>query len=232
MSRAKPPQVPACAPRKQTVFLVDDHPIVITGFRLLLNGQPDLEVCGTAASAEEAIERFPALTPDLVITDLTLPGRDGLALIRDLLAMRPEQQILVVSMHDELLFAERALRCGARGFLMKEEGSERMLAAIRQVLAGKVYVSERMSARILDGFSGSHPRGEGSPMRTLSDREFEVFRMLGEGMTTKEIAHRLHLSHKTVAVHRGHIKKKLGLRGPAELVHHAVRWVESEKIKA
>src|SRR5205823_4651621 len=163
------------------IFLVDDHPIVLTGFQLLLNSQPDFEVCGTAGSAEEALGRVPALNPDLVITDLTLPGRDGLEFIRDILAIRPGQPVLIVSMHDELLFAERALRAGARGFLMKEAGSEKMLAAIRQVLAGHVYVSERMSAKILDSITGNRPRGADSPIQKLSDREFEVFRMLGEG---------------------------------------------------
>lgn len=229
--KKSPPRAPT-APCKHRIFLVDDHPIVLSGFQLLLNSQPDFEVCGTAGSAEQALERVPALKPDLVITDLTLPGRDGLEFIRDILAIRSEQAVLIVSMHDELLFAERALRGGARGFLMKEAGSEKMLAAIRQVLAGNVYVSERMSAKILDSFGGNRPRGAGSPIQKLSDREFEVFRMLGEGDTTKEIAHRLNLSPKTVAVHRGHIKEKLGLKTAADLVHQAFRWVESEKIGA
>jgi len=217
----------ATAPRKHRVFLVDDHPIVLSGFKVLLDSQPDLEVCGTAGSAEEALAHAPALKADLIITDLTLPGRDGLELIRDMLAVRPGQALLVVSMHDELLYAERALRSGARGFLMKEAGSEKMLAAIRHVLAGNVYVSERMSAKILDAFSGSRQRAGDSPIQKLSDREFEVFRMLGEGRTTKEIADRLHISTKTVAVHRGHIKEKLGVQSATELMHQAVRWVES-----
>jgi DNA-binding NarL/FixJ family response regulator len=217
----------AKTPRKHRVFLVDDHPIVLSGFKVLLDSQPDLEVCGTAGSAEEALERAPVLKADLIITDLTLPGRDGLELIRDILAVQPGQAMLVVSMHDELLYAERALRSGARGFLMKEAGSEKMLAAIRHVRAGNVYVSERMSAKILDAFSGNRQRGADSPIQKLSDREFEVFRMLGEGRTTKEIAGRLHLSTKTVAVHRGHIKEKLGVQSATELMHQAVRWVES-----
>lgn len=217
---------------KRRIFLVDDHPIVLTGFQLLLNAQPDLEVCGAAGSAEAALESVPDAKPDLVITDLTLPGRDGLEFIRDILAIRPEQRVLVVSMHDELLFAARALRAGARGFLMKEAGAEKMLAAIRQVLAGSVYVSERMNAQILDNFSGTRTAGAHSAdsmVQKLSDREFEVFRMLGEGLTTKEVADRLHISHKTVAVHRGHIKDKLGIRNAAELLHQAVRWAESAR---
>jgi DNA-binding NarL/FixJ family response regulator len=227
MNSKKPPAAKVTAPRKHRIFLVDDHPIVLSGFQVLLNSQPDLEVCGTAGSAEEALERAPATHADLIITDLTLPGRDGLEFIRDILAIRPGQSVLVVSMHDELLYAERALRSGARGFLMKEAGSEKMLTAIRHVLAGNVYVSERMSAKILDAFSGNRPRGADSPIQKLSNREFEVFRMLGEGRTTKEIADRLHLSAKTVAVHRGHIKEKLGVKSATELMHQAVRWVES-----
>jgi DNA-binding NarL/FixJ family response regulator len=183
--------------------------------------------CLRAGSAEEALQSAPGSDADLLITDLTLPGRDGLELIRDLLAVKPGQAVLVVSMHDELLYAERALRSGARGFLMKEAGSEKMLAAIRHVLAGNVYVSERMSARILDTMSGNRARPGDSPVQKLSDREFEVFRMLGEGLVTKEIADRLHISAKTVAVHRGHIKEKLGVKSATELMHHAVRWVES-----
>jgi DNA-binding NarL/FixJ family response regulator len=229
MKRAKPGnRTPAPAPKRR-IFLVDDHPIVLTGFQLLLNTQPDLEVCGSATSAEAAIEHVPGADPDLVITDLTLPGRDGLEFIRDILAIRPEQRVLVVSMHDELLFAARALRSGARGFLMKEAGAEKMLMAIRQVLAGGVYVSERMNTEILDSFSGGKPVNSNSPLQKLSDREFEIFRMLGEGLASKEIAHRLHISHKTVAVHRGHIKTKLGIKTAPELLHRAVCWVESER---
>jgi DNA-binding NarL/FixJ family response regulator len=216
------------APRHR-IFLVDDHPIVLGGFTLLLNGQPDLEVCGHAASAEEALEMVPKLKPALVITDVTLPGRNGLELLKDLVAVIPGVNVLVVSMHDEMLYAERAVRGGARGYLMKEAGSERMLAAIRQVLAGGVYVSDRIQAKILEGMSG--PRGRSSassPIEKLSDREFEVFRLLGQGRTTKEIADQLHLSHKTVAVHRGHIKEKLKIASATELVHQAVRWVESQ----
>jgi DNA-binding NarL/FixJ family response regulator len=213
---------------KSRIFLVDDHPIVITGFTLMLNAQSDLEVCGTAKTAEEALSRVPQLKPDLVITDVTLPGRNGLDLLRELLTVDPSCRVLVVTMHDELLYAERALRAGARGYLMKEAGSEKMLAAIRQVLGGQVSVSERMQAKILSGMIGQQSKTTASPIEKLSDREFEIFRLLGEGKTTKEIAHQLHLSHKTVAVHRGHIKEKLGVTNANELVHQAVRWVASQ----
>jgi len=214
---------------KSRIFLVDDHPIVITGFTLMLNAQADLEVCGTASSAEEALEKIPKAKPDLVITDVTLPGRNGLDLLRDLQAVMPDCRVLVVTMHDELLYAERALRAGARGYLMKEAGSEKMLAAIHQVLAGQVSVSERMQAKILSGMIGHQAKASASPIEKLSDREFEIFRLLGEGRTTKEIADQLHLSHKTVAVHRSHIKVKLGITNANELVHQAVRWVSSQE---
>lgn len=223
MSRPKNSSAP-----KHRVFLVDDHPIVLTGFTLMLNAQPDLEVCGTATSAEEAVGSIGKANPELVITDVTLPGRNGLELLKDLVAMHPGLRVLVVTMHDELLYAERALRAGARGYLMKEAGSERMLAAIRQVLSGQIYVSERMQSKILEAMSTQRPRGADSPIEKLSDREFEVFRLLGQGRTTKEIADQLHLSHKTVAVHRGHIKEKLGISSATELMHQAVRWVESQ----
>lgn len=215
-------------PAKSRVFLVDDHPIVITGFTLMLNAQPDLEVCATANSAEEALEKIPKEKPDLVITDVTLPGRSGLELLKDLAAVLPGCRVLVVTMHDELLYAERALRAGARGYLMKEAGSEKMLAAIRHVLQDQVYVSERMQAKILSGMIGQQPKSSESPIAKLSDREFEIFRLMGEGKATKEIAAQLHLSHKTVAVHRANIKEKLGVTNSSELVHQAVRWVASQ----
>lgn len=224
MSRKK--STPAA---KRRVFLVDDHPIVITGFTLLINAQPDIEVCGTAISGEEAIEKAVSAKPELLITDITLPGRNGLELIKDLRAILPDLKILVVSMHDELLYAERALRAGARGYLMKEEGAEKVLAAIRHVLSGQVYVSKRMESKILNAIAGRGEGGTGSPVEKLSDREFEVFRLLGEGRSTKDIADQLHLSVKTVAVHRQHIKEKLCIGSATELVHHAFRWVNSSE---
>lgn len=221
----KPPRTIA----KHRVFLVDDHPIVLTGFTLMLNAQPDIEVCGIASSAEEGIQRFLAFKPDLIITDITLPGRSGLDFLKDIIAMNSTQRVLVVSMHDELLYAERAIRAGARGFLMKEAGSEKMLAAIRHVLSGNIYVSERIQAKILNAMHAPRQRISASPVEKLSDREFEVFRLLGEGRTTKEIADQLHLSAKTVAVHRGHIKDKLEIKSATELMHTAVRWVEANR---
>jgi DNA-binding NarL/FixJ family response regulator len=217
------------AAKKHRVFLVDDHPIVLAGFTLMLNAQPDIEVCGSASSAEEAVGKVQSAKADLVISDITLPGRSGLDLLKDLMAANSQQSVLMVTMHDEMLYAERAIRAGARGYLMKEAGSEKMLAAIRHVLAGNIYVSDRIQAKILNAMHSPNQRTSASPVEKLSDREFEVFRLLGEGKTTKEIADQLHLSDKTVAVHRGHIKDKLGIKSATELMHTAVRWVEANR---
>jgi len=211
-------------PPKKRIFLVDDHPMMRDGMGRLLDSEPGLMCCGGAQSAEEALGEIERCHPDLVITDLTLPQRSGLDLIKDLAAMQPDLPVFVYSMHDETFYAERALRAGARGYLMKEAGSERMLEAVRRVLAGEISVSPKIAAKILSLFSGPKTRGTQSPVEKLTDREFDVFRLIGQGKSTKEIAHLLHLSHKTVAVHRGHIKEKLGLTSSSELVHQAIRW--------
>jgi len=159
--------------------------------------------------------------------DISLPDKSGLELIRDLHALDPSLPMLVISMHDESLHAERALRAGARGYIMKQEGGGKMLEAIRQVLGGQVYVSNKMSARILETFSGRRAKLSRSPVEHLTDREFEVFRLIGQGIGTREIARRLSLSVKTIEVHRANIKRKLNLKSATELVRHAVRWVET-----
>ena len=163
-----------------------------------------------------------------MVTDMTMPGRSGIEFLKDVHAMFPDLPILVLSMHDEMLFAERALRAGARAYLMKDAGSPKLLEVIRLVLSGQSYVSPRMSARLLDALTGRRPRGSTSPIEKLSDREFEVFRLLGSGKSTKDVAAALHLSSKTVDVHRGRIKEKLQLKDASSLIHHAVRWVETE----
>lgn len=209
------------------IALVDDHPVMLDGYRTMLSGQGGLEVCGTATNAADALTLVERTAPDLVVTDLTLPGRSGLDLIKDLIALRPELRILVISMHDETLWAERCLKAGAKGYVMKESDSATMVAAIRQVLDGGIYLSPRLAARVISAFASSRPRGsEVSPLEKLSDREFEVFRLFGEGQTAKEIAARLNLSPKTVAVHRDHIKQKMGYQTSAEMIREAVRWVE------
>jgi DNA-binding NarL/FixJ family response regulator len=219
----------AVSTARRKILLVDDHPMMRIGVTTLINGEPDLTVCCQASHAEEALIEIPKCSPDLVITDMTMPGRGGLEFIKDVQGLYPNLPVLVVSMHDEMLHAERALRAGARGYLMKEAGGEKMLEAIRKVLDGQVYVSEKMSARILENVSGRKPRGSTSPIEKLSDREFEVFQLVGQGKSTKEIARQLNLSPKTVEVHRGHIKEKLGLKDATSLVRHAVRWVETQK---
>jgi DNA-binding NarL/FixJ family response regulator len=213
---------------KHRILLVDDHPMTREGLTANINRQSDLEVCGEANTPAEAMSALSKLKPDLMLTDMTMPGRSGVEFLKDVHAMMPSLPILVLSMHDEMLFAERALRAGARGYLMKDAGSAKVLEVIRLILNGQSYVSPGMSARLLDAVTGRRPRGSTSPIEKLSDREFEVFRLLGCGKTTKEVAEMLNLSPKTVDVHRGRIKEKLQLKDATTLLHHAVRWVETQ----
>ena len=213
---------------KRLILLVDDHPMTREGLAAIINRQVDLEVCGEASSPAEAMSALTKLQPDLMLTDMTMPGRSGIEFIKDVHTTWPGLPMLVLSMHDEMLYAERALRAGARGYLMKDAGSAKVLEVIRLILGGQSYVSPQMSARLLDAVTGRRPRGSTSPIEKLSDREFEVFRLLGSGMTTKEVAKALNLSPKTVDVHRGRIKEKLQLKDATSLLHHAVRWVEAQ----
>jgi DNA-binding NarL/FixJ family response regulator len=217
---------------KKRVFLVDDHPFMRAGLAQLIERQPDLAVCGEAGNPAEAFRDLPQAAPDLLLADITMPGRSGLEFIKDLSAQYPDLVILVVSMHDEAIYAERAIRAGARGYIMKETGGDNLLGAMRQVLREEVYVSPRMAANLLDGLSARRPRGSSSPIEKLTDREFEIFRLIGQGKSTRDIAGQLHLSPKTVDVHRSHIKGKLGLTGATALVHRAVRWLETSGSEA
>jgi DNA-binding NarL/FixJ family response regulator len=210
-------------PRRR-VLIVDDHPIFREGLSQSINRQQDLTVCGEAENATEALQFVERSRPDLVIVDLTLPGKSGLELIRDFRALYPELALLVVSMHDESLYASRILRAGARGYVMKHESPQKLLQAIRQVLAGGIYVSEKMSAQILETYSGQRVRLSHSPIEQLSDREFEVFHLVGQGRNNQEIAAQLHLSLKTVAVHQANIRRKLNLGSSSDLIRFAVRW--------
>lgn len=222
------PATPGIVPPKR-ILLVDDHPFMRAGLAALIDRQADMMVCGEAGNPIEAFHALEKGHPDLILTDLTMPGRSGLEFIKDLRAAEPNIAILVISMHDEVVQAERALRAGARGYIMKEAGGENLLAAIRQVLRGEVYVSPRMAARILEGMSGARPRGSSSPIEKLTDREFEIFQLIGHGKSTREIAAQLNLSPKTVDVHRANIKEKLELTDVTALIRHAVRWVETQK---
>jgi DNA-binding NarL/FixJ family response regulator len=213
---------------KLHVLIVDDHPMMRQGLAQLINSEPDLAVCCEAGTAGQALDCITAGAPDLMLVDITLPDKNGLELIKDIQSLHPELPMLVVSMHDESLYAERVLRAGGRGYIMKQEGGKKIMEAIRQVLRGQIYVSEKMSAKILETFSGRRSEAGSSPVGKLTDREFEVFELIGRGTSTREIAQKLHLSPKTVEVHRLHIKEKLQLSHASELVLHAVRWVESQ----
>ena len=223
-----PAEEPAAAPSRKRILVVEDHPLMRAGLAQLINRQPDIVVCGEAGDPHAASRELAQTSPDLILSDITMPGRSGFEFIKDLIAERPDRLILVVSMHDEVIYAERALRAGARGYVMKDAGGDNLLLAIRQVLAGRVYLSPQMSAKILEELSGRRPRGSGSPIEKLSDREFEVLQLVGLGKSTRDIAAQLHLSPKTVDVHRGHIKKKLELKDATALVRFAVRWVETQ----
>jgi DNA-binding NarL/FixJ family response regulator len=213
---------------KKRILVVDDHPMMRQGLAQLINNEPDLAVAWEADNAGQALDIISGHQPDLVLADISLPDKNGLELIKDIHTLCPGAAILVVSMHDEHLYAERVLRAGGRGYIMKQQGGKKLMEAIRQVLAGQIYVSEKMSARILEIFSGRRSDAERSPVAQLSDREFEVFQLIGDGKGTREIAAKLHLSVKTVEVHRAHIKEKLGLKSATDLVRHAVRWMEAQ----
>ena len=219
---------PSVATGRKKILLVDDHPMMRAGLAQLINVQLDMKVFCEAGSPAEALSAIPKHQPDLVATDMTMPGRSGIEFVKDVAALHAGLPILVVSMHDEVVYAERVLRAGARGYIMKEAGGEKLLAALRHVLAGNTYLSERMSAKMLDALTTRRPRGSDSPIAKLSDREFEVFQLIGQGQSSREIAKHLHLSPKTVDVHRSHIKEKLDLKDVTSLVRHAVRWVETQ----
>lgn len=217
--------------KKTRVLVVDDHPMTRAGLVHVINHQPDLTVCGEAESAAQALDILDSSRPDLLLIDITLPGKSGLELIKDVKAMRPELLMLVISMHDESLYADRVLRAGARGYITKHEGGEKMMKAIRRVLSGKIYVSESMSAHILEIFSGGQTGLDRSSIEKLSDREFEVFEALGEGLSSQRIAKKLHLSAKTVDAHRANIKTKLNIKTTAELISYAARWTSHQAHK-
>jgi len=215
------------AKQKNRIFIVDDHPIVRKGLGQLINQEDDLVICGEADNAETALELLKKVKPDLAIVDISLRGIDGIELTKLIRARFDNIPVLVVSMHDESLFAERALRVGARGYIMKQEAIEKMMEAIRKVLRGELYVSERVSANIVKRFVDGKADGVSSPEELLSDREMEVFQLIGQGIGTRQIADQLHVSVKTVETYRANIKEKLNLKNATELMKHAVHWIEN-----
>ena len=214
--------------QKHKIFIVDDHPIVRKGLTQLINQEADLVVCGEAESAHEALDVLKKLKPDLAIVDISLQGIDGIELIKTMKVRYADLPVLVVSMHDESIFAERALRAGARGYIMKQEAIEKMMEAIRRVLKGDIYISGRVSENIVRRFIDGKTEAPSSPVEVLSDRELEVFQLIGQGYKTSKIAQELHLSIKTVESYRANIKEKLNLKNAAELMKHAIHWVEGK----
>jgi DNA-binding NarL/FixJ family response regulator len=210
---------------KKEVFIVDDHPIVRDGLIKIINHEKDLEVCGEADEPQEALKSISQRRPDVIIIDITLKNSDGIELTKSLKARYPTLPVIVLSMHDELIYAERALRAGASGYLMKEVVSDKITVAIRTVLTGEIYVSNKMAKRMLR----KHARGKAdtmsTPMDSLSDRELEIFRLLGQGYKPSKIAQSMHLSVKTIESYRARIKEKLHLADADELLRHAIQWV-------
>ncbi len=209
------------------LLLVDDHPLMRKGLALTLGAEADLQVVAQAESAEQALDLLTDAI-DLVVTDVSLPGMSGLELTKHLAAVRPDLPVLVVSRHDEALYAERALRAGAKGYVQKLEDPDVIVAAVRRVLRGGIHVSPDIADRLLQGIAGGTNLAKETPAGVLSDRELEVFEMTGRGVATREIAERLHLSVKTVESYRARIKEKLGLTTASELMQHAVQWVSGE----
>jgi DNA-binding NarL/FixJ family response regulator len=214
---------------KAKVFLVDDHPIVRQGLGLLINREPDLTVCGEAEDAPSALQRMASAQPDLMVIDISLDGPDGLELLKTIRLKEPILPVLILSMHEESTYAERSLRAGANGYIMKQEATERVLVAIRRILEGKVYLSERLTNKMLEQFVHGAGSSKNNPLTTLSDRELEVYRLIGAGHGTRQIADELHVSVKTVESYQAHIKEKLSLRNARELVQHAIESSLSEK---
>ena len=210
------------AKQKTRILLVDDHPLVRAGFTQLISDHADLEVCAEAGDMAEAIRQLENIKPDLAIIDLSLAGGSGLDLIEHIKAKHDSVLMLVASMHDETLYAERVLAAGARGYINKQEAQDRIIEAIRAVLAGRVYLSSRMTERMVNNMVEGNNSKQG--IDSLSNRELQVFEMIGDGTTTSQIASQLNLSQKTIETHQAHIKRKLGLTSAHELTQRAIRW--------
>jgi DNA-binding NarL/FixJ family response regulator len=214
---------------KKRILVVDDHPIVRQGLALLINREPDMLVCGEAEEAMAAMHVLSSARPDLLIVDISLNGPDGIDLLKSVRLTHPSLPVLILSMHDESIYAERALRAGANGYIMKQEATENVLVAVRRILSGEIYVSARIANQMLQHYITGSGSLRNSSIADLSDRELEVFRLIGEGHGTRQIAEELHLSVKTVETYQAHIKEKLSLRSSRELMQHAIQWAMSEK---
>ena len=225
---ATKPQL-AAQPKKFRVLLVDDHPIVRQGLALIIDREPDLCVCGEAEGAHTAFHAITTLRPDIVVLDISLSGPDGLDVLKELRLKTSSLPVLILSMHDESIYAERAMRAGANGYIMKQEATEKVLVAIRRILQGDVYLSDRLTTTMLQHYVRGSSPAKLSPLVNLTDRELEVFRLIGEGHATRQIADELHLSVKTIESYQAHIKEKLGLRNARELVQHAIEWTVTLK---
>lgn len=211
------------------IYIIDDHPLMRRGYAFLLSREPDLDICGEAGSAEVALAEMRSISLDLVIADIALQGMNGIELTKRLQLEKPQVPVLIVSMHDETMYAERALRAGARGFIMKREVDAVIVEAIRRVLTGGLYLSEAMSTQMLLRYSRRGVRPDVASIENLSDRELEVFEMFGRGYSTREVAFALNISPKTVESHRGRIKEKLAIQTTAELVKRSVLWVQNRQ---
>lgn len=217
------------ATTRKTVLVVDDHPLLRQGLAMLINQQKDMQVCGEAEDVSAAMQCIAQRRPDIIILDLSLKGPDGLELLKSIRSTDPDLPVLILSMHDEAIYAERALRARANGYIMKQEATEKVLVAVRRILDGDVYLSDSMSKKMLQQYIDGAPSLLESRIASLSDRELEVFCRIGEGRGTREIAEELHLSVKTVETYQAHIKEKLGLRSGRELIQHAIQWKINEK---
>jgi DNA-binding NarL/FixJ family response regulator len=219
---------------KKRIFLVDDHPLVREWLATLINQQSDLKLCGEAASAGEALERIPTAKPQVAIVDISMEGGSGIELIKAIKAdcpVIPEVAMIALTLHDETLYCERSLRAGARGYIMKREATKHVLQAIRSVLKGKMYVSERMARMMAEKFVESKPQATSSPIDLLSDRELEVFQLLGRGLSTRQIAEEMHIGFKTVQAFRARINQKRNLSSATELLRAATRWHDSQSLQ-
>jgi DNA-binding NarL/FixJ family response regulator len=217
-------------PEKRRILLVDDHPVTRQGVSVLLNQESDLEVVGEADSAPAAIAFLEKQPVDLAIIDISLKTTNGVELMKHIRVLLPDLPVLVMSMHDESIYAERVMRAGARGYIMKQEASAKVFAAVRTVLAGELYLSDKMKERMLHRFVNNRKEVVGFSMDTLSDREMEVFQLIGNGYSTRQIATKLNLSVKTIDSYREHLKLKLQLDAGKDLVRYAIQWMKSEGV--